>query len=113
MSEIGVDHQFFLGPDLIERRELRRRRANVIHQTDGHESLGANPGGKVLVVNVAEFCPEGVRFGVIRVTPPKMISNLRVSTFRKIHFPNSLVVAQKRIHGSGQFDVGERATRQG
>ena len=67
MAEVGIEYMFLGGGDLVERRELGRRRADRIHQPGRHPHPAADPGRQVLHVNVAEPFKERIFVRVLQI----------------------------------------------
>src|ERR1019366_10275625 len=85
--------------------ERRARRADRVHQAGVHEHLGLDARGEMLAVYVAEL-GEDLRLALVqRIELPEPRAQLLVGVLREVHFPDALVVAEKRKDRCGALDA--------
>ena len=96
MAEVGVDDGPFGRVDLVEGSVLGGRRADLVHETDAHQHLGLDPGGKVLDIDVAQASEDLFLTFVAGVEVAEPLAQLGVGVLVHIEIPDAFVVAQER-----------------
>src|SRR5438309_9575818 len=87
VSEVGVQNDVLWRADLVVGRELRRRRADRVHQAGRHLDPRLDAVREVLHVDVTELRPRLLLALVPRVEAGEVVDELLVGVLREIHLP--------------------------
>ena len=105
VGEVGVDYHVLFGGDFVVGGELGRRRTDGVHEAGVKEDFGLNARGEKLDVDVAEFFKNGGFALVAGIEGAEVEAEFFVGGFSLVHFPDALVVAEKRVDGSDAFEA--------